>query len=91
MVCNVSQTDCVWSQTEGRPHVVVPSGLLTGHPLAISPTPLDISGKGGIMRCEAEKINEDTQKRLNKPLTFLYCCVIIVPENERGFNDETLT
>ena len=65
MVCNVSQTDCVWSQTEGRPHVVVPSGLLTGHPLAISPnlppqTPLDISGKGGIMRCEAEKINEDT-------------------------------
>ena len=56
----------------------------TGHPLAISPTPLDISGKGGIMRCEAEKINEDTQKRLNKLLTKLTLCVIIVPENERG-------
>ena len=56
----------------------------TGHPLAISPTPLDISGLGGIMRCEAEKINEDTQKRLNKLLTKLTLCVIIVPENERG-------
>jgi len=53
--------------------------------------PLDISGLGGIMRCGAEKINEDTQKRLNKPLTFLYCCGIIVPENERGFRANEMT
>jgi len=42
-------------------------------------------------------VNEDTSKKFpkkdikktNKLLTFLYCCGIIVPENERGSNEMT--